>query len=266
LPETRCIFEEITRPDGEALRVRVSRGDGFATPVRMKGASRTRRREWTVDRTIEGPETTLEIAPDTEALALCLVTPDGSVLDTHFEDLDDLDGRRRVLFGGSTDSPDAADIEEAVARGEGDRTEFKPLRPPSVKDPGAQVHEILESVCAFANTAGGDVLLGVSDHGEIVGVPTDRVADVERFLLELRERIRSGIHPTPEVEDSIIEVGGVLLVRLRVMESEDKPLQGVQTHEFLVRRGATDRKPSRDELAAMFQRDDEGAPRTLGPM
>ena len=32
-------------------------------------------------------------------------------------------------------------------------------------------HDTYESICAFLNRNGGDVLLGVTDDGEVVGVP-----------------------------------------------------------------------------------------------
>lgn len=57
----------------------------------------------------------------------------------------------------------AEDIKLIVASGEGYNAEFK-VRVSS------KVKELSEEVCAFANAAGGVLLLGVSDANEIVGV------------------------------------------------------------------------------------------------
>jgi len=58
------------------------------------------------------------------------------------------------------------DIKLLVASGEGFNVEFKVSIPSKVK-------EISEKVCAFANAAGGVVLIGVNDHNQLVGVNVD---------------------------------------------------------------------------------------------
>ena len=39
-------------------------------------------------------------------------------------------------------------------------------------------HDTYESICAFLNRNGGDVLLGVTDDGEVVGVPPKSARDM----------------------------------------------------------------------------------------
>jgi len=56
-----------------------------------------------------------------------------------------------------------ADIKSIVQSGEGYNAEFK-IRVP------AKVKELAEEVCAFANAAGGALLLGVDDNNNILGV------------------------------------------------------------------------------------------------
>ena len=55
----------------------------------------------------------------------------------------------------------AEDIKNIVASGEGYNAEFKVSVP-------SKVREITEEICAFANAAGGVMLLGVNDLNEIV--------------------------------------------------------------------------------------------------
>jgi len=56
----------------------------------------------------------------------------------------------------------------------------------------------LETLCAFANTKGGTLYLGISDKGQIVGVDVDN-----QTIRTITEKITSklGIHPEIEVEN-----------------------------------------------------------------
>lgn len=60
------------------------------------------------------------------------------------------------------------EIKAIVEAGEGYNAEFKEKVP-------AKVREISQEICAFANAAGGTLLLGVSDHNEIKGVTINNV-------------------------------------------------------------------------------------------
>jgi ATP-dependent DNA helicase RecG len=60
----------------------------------------------------------------------------------------------------------AQDIKLLVNAGEGYNAEFKLSVPSKVK-------ELAEQVCAFANAAGGVLLLGVSDDNELRGLKID---------------------------------------------------------------------------------------------
>ena len=60
----------------------------------------------------------------------------------------------------------ADDIKNFVLGGEGYNVEFKRSVP-------SKVREISEEVCAFANAAGGVVLMGVDDSNQIVGINID---------------------------------------------------------------------------------------------
>ena len=60
----------------------------------------------------------------------------------------------------------AEDIKLLVASGEGYNAEFKISVPSKVK-------EISEEICAFANAAGGVLIIGVNDANEIKGVEID---------------------------------------------------------------------------------------------
>lgn len=56
-----------------------------------------------------------------------------------------------------------AEIKSLIASGEGYNVEFKRNIPSKVK-------EVTEEICAFANAAGGTILLGVDDNNVIQGI------------------------------------------------------------------------------------------------
>lgn len=72
------------------------------------------------------------------------------------------------------------DIERRIEAGEDEQTEFKR----GLED----LKPVGRAVCAFANTAGGTVILGVSDSQKIVGV----AEDAERVLERLSAFLQSG--------------------------------------------------------------------------
>ncbi len=60
------------------------------------------------------------------------------------------------------------ELEEILAQGEGTTIEFKEARENLPKS-------LFESICAFLNTEGGKIMLGVGDDGTVSGVDPDRV-------------------------------------------------------------------------------------------
>lgn len=99
---------------------------------------------------------------------------------------------------------DIKDLRSLVKQGESYRLEFK--------ESLADQDSILKELCAFANTAGGTVLVGVTDRGEIRGLklaPKTEAQLVNRIL----DSIQSPL--APEVE--LVPVGkGKVVMRLSV--------------------------------------------------
>jgi ATP-dependent DNA helicase RecG len=88
------------------------------------------------------------------------------------------------------------DIRLLVSAGEGYNAEFKVTVPARVKD-------LTEEVCAFANAAGGTILIGVDDRNQIQGCVIDNTK-------------RSAI------QNSISEITPPLLCRLSLVEVDSK--------------------------------------------
>lgn len=131
----------------------------------------------------------------------------------------------------------------AIARGEGERTEFKE-RIPYGND------KFLNVVAAFANGQGGMIVVGVVDRtGEIKGV-TD---DLDELKSRLTLMIRDKIFPEPRTRIESCEVNGQRLVAVIVEEGDSGPY-GVGSDRrnlrYYVRRGATTPPASQDEIRA----------------
>lgn len=109
-------------------------------------------------------------------------------------------------------------IRRLVSQGEGETIEFKR----KVVHP----EKIIREIVAFANTKGGNLLIGVDDNGTIPGL---KFADEEIFLLE--NAIRKWCRPWIDYEIEVIPISArKAVVCYEIRESDRKPhyiLEGV---------------------------------------
>ena len=86
---------------------------------------------------------------------------------------------------------------ELIGQGESMTLEFKSTLRWNLKDDRKDrkgvTHAALKSIAAFLNTEGGDLLLGVSDDGGVVGIERDRFEDDDKFMLHLTQAVRNGV-------------------------------------------------------------------------
>ena len=100
-----------------------------------------------------------------------------------------------------------ADLEILLREGEGSMLEYKESLSSS----------LVREVVAFANTAGGRILLGVRDDGTVKGIPDSN---------ELRARIQDiARNCDPPVEVRIEPVGKVIVVHVRESDCQAGPVQ-----------------------------------------
>jgi predicted HTH transcriptional regulator len=135
----------------------------------------------------------------------------------------------------------AAELRELVAQGEGKSLEFKRGLPRDEK--------VARSLCAFANTRGGLLLIGVTDQGGLHGAPRPR-----ETLQRLRAIAAERVDPPLAVEAGIVAVGGVRLVWCSVPLSPQRPhaaLDASGERALLVRAGSSNRRASGATLAAL---------------
>jgi hypothetical protein len=140
-------------------------------------------------------------------------------------------------------------LEALVAAGEGSSIEFKAGVPESTE---VGRRKVMKSVAAFANGAGGTVLFGVGDGGEIEGLaPT---AGAEDSIANL---VRSWVHPLPQFALESLPVSGdpTRRVLALVVEQGAQPPYAAGTAAenlvYYVRRGATTFAVMPDEVRAL---------------
>jgi hypothetical protein len=130
-------------------------------------------------------------------------------------------------------------IEQTILFGESETVEFKREIPSKNKD------EIAICVVALANRHGGQLLLGVTDNGEVVGCQLDKPKDT------ITQILRSYCDPLPDFVIDEVSVRGMPVLLVTVREGKDKPY-GVKERGFYIRIGATNRLATRYELDEMY--------------
>lgn len=135
----------------------------------------------------------------------------------------------------------ALEVLSSLSKGEGTRIEFKRKLP---RDERAA-----RTLCAFANTRGGLLLIGVTDRGRVHGVHHP-----DEVMHKIGAISREWLSPALSVETQVVEVHGPRIVACSVPFSKDRPHAVVSPdgpRHFLVRVGASNRVADGPTLTAL---------------
>jgi predicted HTH transcriptional regulator len=132
---------------------------------------------------------------------------------------------------------DAETVAAWLAVGEDEHTEFKEK----------YSSRVIESLVAFANTAGGRVLVGVNDRGRIVGL-SDADKVVESVLSACREAVSPPLTPVAAI---VRQPEGILVVA----QVEATGRMHAKSGAVLVRHGRQTRRASAEEIRALTLRE-----------
>lgn len=139
---------------------------------------------------------------------------------------------------------EAIELLEIIERGEDSYHQFKRNV--------TNVTSLSQEICAFANSKGGMLMIGVADSGEIVGLTTQDIRRLNQLISNAASEIRNPINP--ETENIKIEDKLVLVVH--VPEGRDKPYFA-SDGAIYIKSGADKRKvTSKEELRRLFQESD----------
>jgi ATP-dependent DNA helicase RecG len=106
---------------------------------------------------------------------------------------------------------------------------------------------------AFANSAGGDLLFGVSDEGVVVGLIEDVVAAIAR----LNNLIHDIVEPVPNFRIESHDIGGKPIIVVDVQPGADRPYGLFRDPpQLYVRHGATSFHATREEIILLSARPD----------
>ncbi|EYF03772.1 ATP-binding protein [Chondromyces apiculatus] len=141
----------------------------------------------------------------------------------------------------------AADVKERARLGEDTRTEFKSVaNPRGLIDTDAAA----KTLCALANSGGGDLFAGVEDDGRLSGVGSPQQAD--RVIQHLADVAQKNLQPSLLCKLLKVEVDGALVVVVRVPGfSPDRPFRAGS--RYYVRDGNRSREATRPELVRILQ-------------
>jgi hypothetical protein len=106
----------------------------------------------------------------------------------------------------------AEEVEIGLSEGEGLKYEFKKYI--NLTDPDSKIEEISRSVCAFSNSSGGMLLIGVSDLGEVSGIEShikkSYKSNFDESVLSYKKDISKIIY------ESIYDASGVSVEQLMI--------------------------------------------------
>ena len=136
------------------------------------------------------------------------------------------------------------DIRDLIMSGESYNLEFKTsLRwdlHQQKKNPAIE-HSSLKTICAFLNSSGGHLLIGVEDDGRIEGVEIDKFENDDKFLLHFWNLVKSsmGQEVTPYIQTRLEKIDGGTVCHVKCLRSPSPVFlrQKDFPEEFYIRTG-----------------------------
>ncbi|WGZ96107.1 MAG: ATP-binding protein [Candidatus Thiothrix putei] len=130
------------------------------------------------------------------------------------------------------------ELQTLIQQGENAAVEFKalPLRPEA----------LAREMVAFANSAGGTILLGVADDGTVLGI--DGSEQLEEWVMNIA---RTAVIPALTVTYETLAINATRVAVVAVPKGSDKPYQ--TGDKYLMRVGSTNRVATQAELMRLFQ-------------
>lgn len=102
-------------------------------------------------------------------------------------------------------------VRKILAEGENQYNEFKRSRTELNKN-------TFDSICAFLNRKGGNLLLGVNDNGEIEGIEESKIQEIVDRLVSLLNNPQK-LSPTIYLIPGVVEIEGKKIIYLQIPES-----------------------------------------------
>jgi len=134
---------------------------------------------------------------------------------------------------------DELELRERIAKGEDLHTEFKEVIESN--------EDLAKSIVCFANTDGGQIIIGVSKTGEVVGVE-----NIDETMRRVDDVAFNRCEPPVTVVIETITVENKTVLVVNVPKGEQRPYR-TQSGFYYIRTTNRCRQASRQELLRMFQ-------------
>ena len=136
---------------------------------------------------------------------------------------------------------ETVELLELIEKGEDSKTQFKTNFHNAV--------QLAQEMVAFSNTKGGNIIVGVDNDSNIIGLSGDDINRLNQLISNAAtENVKPSINPFTE----IIKVGDKKILVITVHEGYNKPY-GTNEGIYLVKVGSDKRKISQEELQRLFQ-------------
>jgi ATP-dependent DNA helicase RecG len=136
---------------------------------------------------------------------------------------------------------DNIDIKKEIALGEDSTRQFKVQLDSATK--------LAEEMCAFSNSRGGIIYVGVADDGEIKGLTQNDIGKYNQLISNTANDIlKPAIYPLTKTAN----VDGKLVLLINITSGAAKPYC-ISSGVYYVKSGSDKRKASPQELLRMFQ-------------
>ena len=140
---------------------------------------------------------------------------------------------------------EAIELIEIAGRGEDSRHQFKQ----DISNPDS----LAADVVAFSNCDGGEILIGVNDQGQVVGLSSDDIRRLNQLISNVATNL---VHPPISPITENISVGEKLVMVVTVRPGISKPYAD-NKGAYWMKSGADKRRvTSREEIRRMFQNAD----------
>lgn len=141
-------------------------------------------------------------------------------------------------------------VEELISHGESSTMEFKSTLRWNIKakrDDKEMGLIVMKTVCAFLNTEGGTVLVGVQDDGTIIGIDLDHFPNDDKYLLHFGQLLNNHIGPefTAYIHYYMIASGDHIILRVDCEKSNTSVyLRDGDSEDMYIRNGPANVKLS----------------------
>ncbi|MCL5981595.1 MAG: putative DNA binding domain-containing protein [Firmicutes bacterium] len=134
---------------------------------------------------------------------------------------------------------ECCDLIKTIKKGEDSQTQFK--------ERVDSIDALAAEICAFANTQGGRIIIGVADKGELLGVD-----DIHRLNQTISNAASGKLEPPLSVTTENILCDDKLVVIINIPRGENKPYAANRT-DYWIKVGADKRRATREELRRLMQ-------------